>query len=273
MTGAALLDCCGHNDSDEYKVAKRSAPRCRWSANVDFNIKIGQESDPFHTSSSSLEHLQALCQGVEPDVALHAKESDSWSHCLQSALQMHQASSQSHALDAQVNDSYSDGLTCQASSAIESLPVDRCESSPVLPLPDVSLIVGCEDCSNSPEMQPANSTVSAFDQSHEWQNFRKRDDCNKQATTLKRSFSSDHTGPVSVYERGAAWLERKHQRQLVMREEAVRRQDKECTFQPCFHSCHDGRDRLPFTQERARLFFERNVSWRMHLDEIQQHQR
>jgi len=122
-------------------------------------------------------------------------------------------------------------------------------------------------------MQPANSTVSSFDQSHEWQNFRKRDDCNKQATTLKRSFSSDHTGPVSVYERGAAWLERKHQRQLVMREEAVRRQDKECTFQPCFHSCHDGRDRLPFTQERARLFFERNVSWRMHLDEIQQHQR
>eukprot|EP00930_Biecheleria_cincta_P014599 TRINITY_DN12498_c0_g2_i1.p1 TRINITY_DN12498_c0_g2~~TRINITY_DN12498_c0_g2_i1.p1 ORF type:complete len:1456 (-),score=215.52 TRINITY_DN12498_c0_g2_i1:74-3796(-) len=99
------------------------------------------------------------------------------------------------------------------------------------------------------------------------------------------SLRSTSTGPASLHTRGEAWLQRKRSRERELREEAKRQEVVECTFQPATLSSlsetlpyaatagaapaasRENTPRRSVTPERARLMFERQLTWRQRLDD------
>lgn len=80
------------------------------------------------------------------------------------------------------------------------------------------------------------------------------------------------SGPLYVYARSEKWLERKRACEQVKREASIKQDMNQCTFHPRttprgIHS------QTPVTQDRAREFFERHLSWRQRLDDAREEQR
>lgn len=80
-------------------------------------------------------------------------------------------------------------------------------------------------------------------------------------------------GPVSLYQRGEAWLKTKRIKEQERRDEALKREVKECTFRPGTSSASPARVPSTVTEDRARRLFERHTTWRQKLDEDAENQR
>lgn len=93
----------------------------------------------------------------------------------------------------------------------------------------------------------------------------------RESRSPRPSRSRERSGPASLYIRGEAWLEKKRLREEELRAEAFQAEVSECTFRPAVPTSARSSFRASttptVTPQRARLLFERQLTWRQRLED------